>query len=152
VATRPIAVHASSERRRYPATATTDLRKTTSWHDAAPGNGEGQRLVYRFDTAKDLGRIGFWSGASVRRADYLGHPRPHVVKVTANGQSAVVSLDDTPGAFQTRAIDLPAARSVTLEIVSVYQTENDRNHACALAEVEFWAKERRPVRVPIGQS
>jgi ribosomal protein L40E len=144
---RPAHVMATSSAPGHGAQGAADLLKSTWWAEGGRGNGEGQRLVLIFDRPYDLARIGITAGAGTTAATYLNQPRPALIRVLfPSGASQDLELRDQPGVFQSFNLEARQVTSLTIQIVSVYPTVDNRHHDCSITEVELFARTCRICR------
>jgi hypothetical protein len=136
----PISATATTSAPGHPAALAIDGASNTSWQTQAPNDGVGQSLIIRLSAASDLDRIGFLNGDQDTPQAYLTQARPQRIQLTISGPRPYtkdLTLKDTPS-FQTFAVSVKGASSLTITVVSVYRSGQGVN--AALTEVELFKK------------
>jgi hypothetical protein len=134
----PVRAAASSSVAGHAATAAIDGVRTTSWAEAASGDGVGQSLSVFFAGPVDLFRVGLIAGDVGAAGQALRQPRPHEVRLAfSDGSSVTLELKDTEE-FQSFEVAARHTTGVQMTIRSVYPSGEGAD--CSVAELEFFSR------------
>lgn len=136
----PVQASANGSLPGHPASAVIDGLTTTDWASADPAQTGGDPVItLTFDHAVDIAKVGFTSGAAGTPRDFLAHARPHHVHLEfSNGSGMSLTLQDTH-TFQALDAAANGVTSVTIDVTSVYDGEQDAT--VAVTEIEFFARQ-----------
>jgi hypothetical protein len=138
----PVSATSSSVSFGHQASLAIDGESNTSWETNDGNNGVGQSITVNFSKPVNLAQIGVINGDQNTSQSYLSEARPQLVHLAFNGSpttSQDITLADV-SSFQTFGVSSHHTTSVVLTIVSSYQSPV--GHNAALAELEFFTKER----------
>jgi ribosomal protein L40E len=137
----PITATATSQTLGHGASLAIDGATNTCWQTSSGNNGVGQSLTITFAKPVNIARVGILSGDQDTGQSYLTLARPQLVHLVFNGSpssSQDITVADQ-SSFQTFGVSSHHATSMTLTIVSSYQSPV--GHNAAIAEVEFYTKD-----------
>lgn len=111
----------------------------TCWVEGAAGNGVGETITFTVPSASEVAGFNIRNGYQKSEEIYEHNARPHEMKVYADGEFVcTASLTDDSSGYQKVKFEQPVkAKSITLEIASVY--EGTKWSDCGISDIKFFS-------------
>jgi ribosomal protein L40E len=136
----PTSFHATSSLRGHEADKAFDQDPSTSWAEAVPGDGRGQKVVARFDRGVDLVRVGVTLGDADHPQTFLKQPVPHRLRLRAWHNRTLIASKVLFLAqerdFQRFSFEAKDTTRVVATIMTVFHSRT--GHAATLRDVELF--------------
>lgn len=133
------AIDATSALPDHPASMAIDGATNFAWEEAAPGDGEGQKLILTFNKQVNVDQIGIRAGVSNKQDEFLKQPRPSGLHIVfSDGSSKDLKIKDTPN-FQNFKVKAHAIVRMEITVTTVY-TSFEGGHDMGIAEVELFTR------------
>ncbi|MBW3578952.1 MAG: hypothetical protein KY462_14665 [Actinobacteria bacterium] len=130
----PVGAEASSSLPDHPPDDAINNTSNRWWAEAAPGNGEGQRLLITFPEPVDIAVVGVTPGAA-NPEEFIAQPRPRLLHlVFSNGTTADLRIADEH-TFQTFNVTATGVTSVEVQIIEAWQGQSGSD--LAITTIEF---------------